>query len=126
MRWLNRSPRKEIWDEPIEASIGDLGAAQRIREICRAAADSAGRVGAAADRAHTKLKRDVERYERAAKTAMEIAMQISDELLRDAAVRQIVDLCLTAGNVPTARTLFRAIQSKSIRDEVSRDHPTLG
>ncbi len=52
-------------------------------------------------------------------------MKVSDELLRDAAVRQIVELCMKAGNITTAQTLFRAIQSKSIRDEVLRDHPAL-
>ena len=57
---------------------------------------------------------------------MEIAMKISDELLRDVSVRQIVDLCMKANNVKTAQTLFRAIQAKSIRNEVLRDHPTLG
>jgi hypothetical protein len=125
MHWWKRTQRSEIWDQAIEGPIGDLEAAKRIREICNSAADSAARVGAAADRTHRKIKRDVERYERAARAAMEIAMKVSDELLRDAAVRQIVDLCLTAGNIMTARTLFRAIQSKSIRDDVLRDHPHL-
>lgn len=125
MQWFGRSKRKEIWDEPIEESIGDIGVAQRIREICRAAADSAAKVGAAADSTHRKVRRDVDRYERAAKAAMEIAMKISDELMRDAAVRQIVELVLKAGNMTTAQTLFRAIQSRSIRDEVLRDHPAL-
>ena len=125
MQLFGKAKRTEIWDEPIEDSIGDIGAAQRIREICRSAADSAEKVGTAADRSHRKLKRDAERYERAAKTAMEIAMKIADELLRDAAVRQIVELVLKAGNMTTAQPLFRAIQSKSIRDEVLRDHPAL-
>lgn len=125
MQWFGKTKRRDIWDEPIEESIGDIGAAQRIREICRAAADSAAKVGAAADRSHRKVRRDAERYERAAKTAMEIAMKISDELMRDAAVRQIVELCLKANNVTTAQTLFRAIQSKSISDDVLRDHPVL-
>ncbi len=71
------------------------------------------------------MKREVERYERAAQAAMEIAMKVSDELLRDAAVRQIVELCLKAGNVTTAQTLFRAIHAKSIRDDVLRDYPPL-
>jgi len=56
---------------------------------------------------------------------METAMKIGDDLLRDSAVRQIVDLCLTADDLRTARILFRAIQSPSIRDEVLRDHPQL-
>lgn len=125
MRWLRRSRRTEIWDEAVEGPIGDIEAAKRIREICRAASDSAAKVGAATDLTHRKIRREVERYERAARAAMEIAMKVSDELLRDAAVRQIVELCLTAGNLATAQTLFRAIHAKSIRDEVLRDHPRL-
>lgn len=124
MRLFNRA-RKEIWDEPPGKPIGDIEAAKLIREICRSATDSAEKVGAAADRTHKKVKREIERYERAARAAMEIAMKMSDELLRDAAVREIVELCLKAGNVATAQTLFRAIQAKSIRDDVLRDFPQL-
>lgn len=36
---------------------------------------------------------------------MEVAMKISDDLMRDAAVRQIVVLCLTARDMKTARIL---------------------
>ena len=125
MRLFSRTQRQEVWDEPIGAPVGDIAAAKRIREICGSAADSAEKVGAAADRTHKKVKREVERYERAARAAMEIAMKVSDELLRDAAVRQIVELCLKAGNVTTAQTLFRAIHAKSIRDDVLRDFPQL-
>ena len=125
MQWPRKTKRTEIWDEAIEAPGGDIEAAKRIREICRSATDSAEKVGAAADRTHKKLERDVERYERAARAAMEAAMKVSDELLRDAALRQIVELCLKAANVTTAQTLLRAIQTKSIRDEMLRDFPRL-
>jgi hypothetical protein len=130
MQWFRRTQRPDIWDEALDAPVGDIEAAKRIREICHSAAcstaaDSAEKVGAAADRTHKKVKREVERYERAARAAMEIAMKVSDELLRDAAVRQIVELCLKAGNVTTAQTLFRAIHAKSIRDDVLRDFPQL-
>jgi hypothetical protein len=56
---------------------------------------------------------------------METAMKLSDELMRDAAVREIVDLCLMANDQKTAKILFRAIQAPSIRDGVLRDHPEL-
>ncbi|MCP4618804.1 MAG: hypothetical protein GY844_20515 [Bradyrhizobium sp.] len=125
MSWLRKAKRKEIWDEAVEGPIGDIEAAKRIREICRTAADSAEKVGKATDRTNKKVKHEVERYERAARAAMEGAMKVSDELLRDAAVRQIVELCLKAGNVATAKTLFRAIQSKSIQDDVLREFPQL-
>ncbi|HXL27994.1 MAG TPA: hypothetical protein VN968_01685, partial [Bradyrhizobium sp.] len=61
----------------------------------------------------------------AAKTAMKIAIKISDDLLRDSAIRQIVNLCLQANDVRTARILFRAIQSVSIREDVLNDYPIL-
>ena len=125
MQWFKRAERKDIWDEALEGPFGDIEAAKLIREICSSAADSAEKVGSVADRTHSKIKREVERYERAARAAMGIAMKVSDELLRDAAVRQIVELCVKAGNVTTAKTLLRAIQSKSIRDDVLREHPQL-
>ena len=127
MRWFNKPKPKDIWDEPIAWPIGDIEAAHRIREICASAADSAAKAGSpTGDRDDERQRHEVQRYERAARAAMEIAMKISDDLLRDSAVRQIIDLCLTADDARTARILFRAIQAQSIREEVVRDHPLLG
>ena len=124
MRWFTKPKPQELWQQPIAWPIGDLEAAHRIRDICRAAADSAEKT-ALGDR-NGKQQHEFQRYERAARVAMEIAMKISDDLLRDAAVRQIVDLCCRANDLKTARILFRAIQAPSIRSEALRDHPMLG
>jgi hypothetical protein len=78
-----------------------------------------------AGRPDKKKKYEAERYERAAKAAMEIAIKISDELLRDSSVRQIVGLCVQASDLKTARILFRAIQAETIREDVLNDHPML-
>jgi hypothetical protein len=126
--WFSKGKpkRKEIWDENIQWPIGDIEAAHRIRDICRSAADSAEKVGGFADRPDSKKNNyESERYERAAKVAMEIALKISDDLLRDAAVRQIVSLCVKANNLKTGRILVRAIQAVSIREDVLKDHPVL-
>jgi hypothetical protein len=125
MRWFNKTGKTEVWDQVIEWPLGDIEAAHKIREICRTAADSAGKIAAAADRSHPKISGEVERYERAAKVAMEIAMKISDGLMRDDAVRRIVDLCMTANDLKTAQILFRAIHASWIRETIQRDHPTL-
>ena len=129
MWWFSKTKHREVWDEEIQWPIGDIEAAHRIRVICRAAADSASKI---ADLADSKNKNDIkrqksetERYERAAKAAMEIAMKISDGLLRDSSVRQIVSLCVTANDLKTARILFRAIQAASIKEGVLDDHPAL-
>lgn len=132
MRWFGKSEHKEIWDEPIQWPLGDIEAADKIRNICRSARDSAERIGGFPGPADGKNKAnsqqiqgDTERYERAAKTAMEIAMKISDDLMRDVAVGEIVDLCVRANDVKTARILFRAIQAQSIREDVLNEHPVL-
>jgi hypothetical protein len=122
--------RREIWDEEIPAPIGDIEAAHRIRDICRSAADSAAKMSGLAGRPDKKndsknRKYDAERYERAARAAMEIAMKISDDLMRDSSLRQIVGLCTTANDLKTARILLRAIQAASIREEVLSEHPVL-
>ena len=131
MRWFGKEPPKELWDEAIAWPIGDIEAAERLRGICRSAADSAAWVGGFAGRADPgksvlkQHERESARYQQAARAAMEIAMKISDELMRDAGVREIVELCLKAGDLKTARVLFRAVQSPAIRDMVLRDRPDL-
>jgi hypothetical protein len=125
MWWFNKGKRKEIWDENIQWPIGDIQAAHKIREICRSAADSAEKAAGYAGRPDSEGKYEAARYERAAKAAMEIAIKISDDLLRDSSVRQIVSLCVKANDLRTARILFRAIQSESIRQDVLNDHPIL-
>ena len=125
--WLfDKVKRKEIWEEELQWPIGDIEAAHKIRDICRSAADSAEKVGGVAGRPDSKNSNyESERYERAAKTAMEIAIRISDGLMRDSSVRQIVNLCLKANDLKTARILFRAIQSPSIKEEVLNEYPVL-
>jgi hypothetical protein len=133
---FGKSEHKEIWDEAIQWPIGDIAAADKIRNICRSAGDSAERIGGVAGPADNKKpnnkkrrdnegENDTERYQRAAKTAMEIAMKISDDLMRDSAIREILDLCLKANDTRTAQILFRAIQAASIREDVLNEHPKL-
>ena len=52
-------------------------------------------------------------------------MKMSDDLMRDDAVRRIVDLCMKANDLKTAQILFRAIQAGWIREAVQQDYPTL-
>jgi hypothetical protein len=132
MRWFAREKPQEIWDEAIEGPLGDIEAAELIRNICRSAADSADFVGGravSADRTKRGAERtheeDHARYQRAGKAAMEIAMKVSDELMRDAAVKEIVEFCLRANDTRTSRILFRAIQTPSIRDGMLREYPAL-
>jgi hypothetical protein len=143
MWWFDKGKRKEIWEDEIQWPLGDIEAAHKIRDICRSAADSAEKAGRAAERQDDKNDNDkndkknndkknkdsrrneyeTDRYVRAARAALEIAIRISDDLLRDSSARLIVDLCMKANDLRTARILFRAIQTTSIREDVLNDHP---
>ncbi len=125
MWWFHRSERKDIWDEEIRWPIGDIEAAHRIREICRSAAGCAATTAAAGSDNDKEKNPEAGRYQRAARAAMEIAIRISDDLLRDSSVRQIVGLCMAANDLKTARILFRAIQNPSIREDLLNAHPEL-
>jgi hypothetical protein len=75
MRWFNRGKPKELCDEVIQWPIGDLEAAGKIRDVCNSAVGSAEKVGRQVGRTETKAnKYETERYKRAAKAAMEIAI----------------------------------------------------
>jgi hypothetical protein len=124
VRWFNKVEQKEVWDDIQLPVSDDFEAARKIREICSAvAADSdrsRRRGGTDASGGHA-----ADRYRRAAKVAMEIAIRISDELLRDAAVCQIVTLCVNANDQKTAGILLRAVQDPSLRENLLLDYPTL-
>ena len=120
MRWFGKGKHSEVWDDAVPEVINDLEAAQRIRRICEAAADIAKSVGS-----RTGGLAEKERYERAARTAMQIALRISDDLVRDAALRQIIDLSVKANSLRTAEVLLRGIQAVSIREDVLNDNPIL-
>lgn len=132
MRWFGREKPREIWEEAAASPAGDIEAAESIRNICRSAADSAYFVGgstagagAATRSAQNRHDEENARYQRAAKAAMEIAMKMSDELMRDAALKEIVELCLKANDTRTAKILFRAILTPSVRDGMLRDFAAL-
>jgi hypothetical protein len=126
MRLFNKGKPKDLWDEVIQWPIEDLEAARRIRDICNAAIGSAEKVSSQMGAAKTKANKDeTERYKRASKAAMQIAIKISDDLLRDAALRQIVALSVKANELRTAAVLFRGIQAVSIKEDVLNEHPAL-
>ena len=117
---------KEVWDDEVEGLIDDIDAAHRIRDICRSATESAEKVADSVGRRNNRSRKsEHERYQRAARAAMETAIKIADDLLRDASLRQIISLCVTANDLNTARILFRAVQAPSIREDLLGDHPAL-
>jgi hypothetical protein len=126
MRWFHRERQPEVWEVVDDQPLGDIGAAHKIRDICASAGAIAERLVAAGGRdAEKKQAADAERYQAAIKRALEIAMQIADDSMRDVSVSQIIKLCVQVDHLKTARVLLRAIQSEKMRAELVADHPKL-
>jgi len=126
MRWFHRERQPDVWEVADDQPLGDIGAAHKIRDICASAGAIAEKLAAAGGRdAEKKLAADAERYQAAIKRALEIAMQISDDSMRDVSVSQVIRLCVQLDHLKTARVLLRAIQSEKTRAELVADHPKL-
>ena len=124
MTWLKKSEPTETWEIEDEEKIGDLELARQIREICNSVADCAEAVSVLyyGPRTETK-KREIDRYERAKKRAEKKIEQISDELLRDTAIYQVLNFCMKATDVETAERLFHRIENARITELVKSEHP---
>ena len=126
MRWFQKDVPPDVWECISDQPLGDIGAAQKIREICASAGILAEQMTALTGRkAEAERVSGTERYQAAVKRALELAKQISDDAMRDVAVSQIIHLSVKAGHMKTARVLLRAIRSEKTQAELMADHPTL-
>ena len=126
MRWFDKEKQPDVWEVADDQPLGDIDAAHRIRDICASAGAIAERLVAAGTRdAENKLAADAARYQAAIKRVLEIAMQISDDSMRDVSVSQIIKLCVQVDHLKTAKVLLRAIQSEKTRAELVANHPKL-
>ena len=126
MRWFGKEKQPDVWEVADDEPLGDIDAAHKIRDICSAADAIADKLVAAGTRdAEKKLAADAARYQAGIKRALEIAMQISDDSMRDVSVSQIIRLCVKVDHRKTARVLLRAIQSEKMRAELAAEHAVL-
>jgi hypothetical protein len=126
MRWFQKPQQPDIWEVADARPLGDIEAAQKIREIYAAASAIAGKMTTSGGRdAETDKATAAERYQAAIKRALEIAMKISDDSMRDVSVSQIIGLCVKVDHMKTARILVRAIKSETTRGELIADNPSL-
>ena len=126
MSWFHRDRQPEVWEVADDQLLGDIGAAHKIREICASAAAIAETMAGAGGRnAEQKRAADAERYQTGIKRAIEIAMQISDDSMRDVSVSQIIRLSVKVDHLKTARALLRAIRSQKTRTELVAESPAL-
>jgi len=126
MRWFHKTRQPDVWELADVQPLGDIEAAHKIREICVSAGSIADKIAVVGGRhAENNKAAETERYRAAIRRALEIAMKISDDSMRDASVGQIIGLCVTADHMKTARILVRAIRSENTRVELIAGNPAL-
>ena len=126
MSWFRKDQQPEVSEIADDQPLGDIDAAHKIRDICASAGTIAERLAPAGGRDGGKKQvADTERYQAAIKRALEIAMQISDDAMRDVSVSQVIRLSVQVDHLKTARILLRAIHSEKIRAELVVEHPKL-
>ena len=127
MRWFQKTRQPDAWEVADAQPLGDIEAARRrSARFCASAETIAEKMTAGGGRDAGKNKAaETERYQAAIKRALEIAMKISDDAMRDVSVGQIIGLCVTVDHMKTARILVRAIKSESTRAELIDGHPAL-
>jgi hypothetical protein len=125
MHWFQKARQPDVWEVADAKPLGDIEAAQKIREICASAGAIADKMAAGGRRADKDKAAETERYQAAIKRALELAMKISDDAMRDVSVGQIIGLCVTVDHMKTARILVRAIKSENTRTELIAGNPAL-
>lgn len=126
MRWFRKPREPDVWEAVDTRPLGDIEAAQRIREICASAGSIAEKMTTGGGRrAEAEKAAASERYQTAIKRALEIAMKIGDDSMRDVSVSQIIGLCVMVDHMKTARILVRAIKSETTRGELIAENPAL-
>jgi pentatricopeptide repeat protein len=124
MTWFRKDEPREAWEIDDEGAIDDIKAARQIREICNSVSGSAERVAVLFYGPNNKSKkREIDRYKRARKLAEKKVEQISDKLLRDTALNQILNFCMKANDIESAEKLFHQLQTTMIKENVISEHP---
>src|ERR1700759_3588825 len=75
MHWFRKTRQPDVWEVADAKPLGDIEAAQKIREICASASTIAGRIAADGRRADKDKTAEAERHQAAIKRALEIAMK---------------------------------------------------
>ena len=125
MKWFKR---------PLKAPLGTIATSDpkidveadarvlaKIRNMCAVATASAESV--AQSQYGDLAKGEKQRFESAKRMSLELAKNIADVSCRDTALQHIVELCMKANDIKTARVLVRGIQTGMIREKLLEEYP---
>src|SRR4051812_33970655 len=123
MKWFQRKLMKPCPD--LEPS-GDISRAKMVRELCSAEGELVRRTNDFPQRGSNEQRQiALSRYRAAKERALLLAFCMDDDLMHDAALREILTLCVIAEDISAANNIFGKFRSKLIVDMVITEHPIL-
>ena len=125
MKWfkkLSKAPNSTVPDSGSDPTIDvEAQALTKIRNMCAVATASA--VGFAQSSYDDLASGERRRFQSAKRMSLELAKDITDVSYRDAALQHVVELCMKANDIETARILVRGIQTGMIREKLLEEYP---
>ena len=100
----------------------------KIRYLCRIAETSAERIADAKKHGGVNeemLQYEIDRYTQLRAEAVHLADTITDEFYRGVAIRFLIDLCMKAGDIDDARSLFKYEEIEVIREHIVEEYPEI-
>jgi hypothetical protein len=104
-----------------DTSAGEADEVMFIKAKCEAGTLSARRLSDPSEDHAAQLAS----YSRIRDECIARADKISDEFYRGAALHQIIDMCVAAGDLAVARALLVAVQDDFLRDRIFESAPML-
>jgi hypothetical protein len=98
----------------------------RVRTLCQLYAGSAENVGSGEFADDEEMHQyEKERYEKGRKEVLEIAIKLTDEFYRDAALHAALDYCMKAKDFDFATKIAKAITVEMIQEKIVEEHGEL-
>jgi hypothetical protein len=95
----------------------------RVKTICQLYGGSAENVGSGELSNDEEMsKYEQKRYEKGRKEALEIAIKLTDEFYRNAALHSALDFCMKAKDLAFATIIARAITFDRIKEMIVQEH----
>jgi hypothetical protein len=95
----------------------------RVRTLCQLYGGSAENVGSGEFAADEEMGQyEVTRYEKGRKEALEIAIKLTDEFYRDAALHAALDYCMKAKDLQFATIIAKAITVDMIQEQIVEEY----
>jgi hypothetical protein len=124
MMWFRKQPKAAHNAVSVSADsklAADTQTLAKIRNMC--AVTTASATSLAQSSYDDLAKSEKQRFQSAKRMSLELAKDITDVSCRDTALQSIVELCMKANDIETARILVRGIQTGVVREKLLEEYP---